>query len=274
MKKYILKTNKKKEVNGIILVLSCQKYKNTRLSKFKIPDAIQLNWETIFVIGDYFLDKRYELNNNFLTIRCEDSYLHLFKKLVLALDIIYENYDIKEGILRCGDDLIFNKKNLLDFLTNQNKFDYFGKSHPNKSEINPIIKKGNIKNNWMVNFYKLHSNDIENPHHNLKDIDISKYTIFPNIINYPIGIIFYISNKSAKLIISHFKKINNNIYKYDKYTSSYPYIIEDISVSFILYSNNIKFINNSNMFANNISDSNKNNCIAIHTNYQNNFYEL
>jgi hypothetical protein len=48
-------------------------------------------------------------------IKCEDSYLHLFKKLVLSLKYLKECFNIKEGILRCGDDLIFNENNLVNF---------------------------------------------------------------------------------------------------------------------------------------------------------------
>ena len=74
------------------------------------------------VIGDFFLDANYKYENsenettngkNYLYIRCEDSYLHLLKKLALSIKAVYEIFNIKEGVLRCGDDLYFNEKNLV-----------------------------------------------------------------------------------------------------------------------------------------------------------------
>ena len=100
----------KKNVDGIILVLSCQKHKNTRLKEFSLSKTSYNNWEVIYVIGDLFLNQNYALDGNFLYLRCEDSYLHLLKKLAVAMKAVKEIFTIKEGILRCGDDLIFNEK--------------------------------------------------------------------------------------------------------------------------------------------------------------------
>ena len=46
-----------------------------------------------------------------------------------------------------------------------------------------------------------------------------------------------IQDSSCKILVNHFKKINFNILHNDKLTKSYPYVIEDIGVSFILYLN-------------------------------------
>ena len=35
----------KKDVNGIILILSCQKHKDTRLKEFSLPKTSYNNWE-------------------------------------------------------------------------------------------------------------------------------------------------------------------------------------------------------------------------------------
>ncbi len=113
----------KKNVDGIILVLSCQKHRNTRLKEFSLSKTSYNNWEVIYVIGDLFLNQNYILDGNFLYIRCEDSYLHLLKKLVLAMKALKEIFTIKEGILRCGDDLIFNENNLIKFIGSK-KTDY------------------------------------------------------------------------------------------------------------------------------------------------------
>ena len=49
-------------------------------------------------------------------MKCEDSYIHLLKKLVLSIKIIYSIFNIKEGILRSGDDIIYNELILESFL--------------------------------------------------------------------------------------------------------------------------------------------------------------
>ena len=100
-------------VDGIILVISCQKHLNTRLKELRLPKDDYGEWKVIYVIGDLFLDRDYKLEENLLTIKCEDSYLHLLKKLALALKYIYEIFSIKEGVLRANDDLIFNE-NILE----------------------------------------------------------------------------------------------------------------------------------------------------------------
>ena len=70
----------KQSVDGIILILSCQKHKNTRLKEFKLPDTNYDGWEVVYVLGDFFLPQKYTYNDNTLVIKCEDSYIHLLKK--------------------------------------------------------------------------------------------------------------------------------------------------------------------------------------------------
>ena len=117
-------------VNGIILILSCQKHLDTRIKHFKLPKNDYGGWKVIYVIGDLFLDCDYKFVSSsgssagaheaheadFLIIKCEDSYIHLLKKLGLALKYLYETFDIKEGVLRANDDLIFNESMLRAFL--------------------------------------------------------------------------------------------------------------------------------------------------------------
>jgi hypothetical protein len=239
----------KETVNGVILILSCQKHLHTRLKEFKLNKSYYNNYKVIYVIGDLFMDKNYELkNNNYLWIKCEDSYIHLLKKLVLSLEYIYEIYNIKEWVLRCGDDLIFNENNLIKFLKS-NKYDYYGKA--NKS-INNIITDINILKNtvddyFMVNYYLSHKEDFDNPHHNIKNVNIEKYIKRPKLWG-AAGVIYYLSNKSCNILIKHMQNINYDIFNYDTFSNSYPYTIEDCGVSFIMYYNKINFINNNNFF--------------------------
>ena len=254
------------KVNGIILVLSCQKHVNTRLKQCKLSHDNYGEWKVIYVIGDLFLEKDYIMNDNIMTIKCEDSYIHLLKKLVLALKYVYELYDIQEGVLRCGDDLIFNEK-LLQLYLNLPKRDFMGKSPYKKSllnrDITPELLQRTRHDNFMVDYYASHPEDFDNPQHNLKGVNISTYTKRPEIEIGPSGIIYYISNRCCKLLISHMESIQYNIFHFDDFSQSYPYTIEDCAVSYILYFHHISFFHNDYMYTTN---PNSITSICLHTN--------
>lgn len=271
--------SKKKEVNGIILILSCQKHKETRLKEINLKHTSYDNWEVVHVIGDFFLPTNYKYENNettngknYLYLRCEDSYLHLLKKLVLSIKAVYEIFDIKEGVLRCGDDLYFNEKNLVTFLKSR-KYDYYGQSkysYSYKCVNKNVLNKLKI-DNFMTRYYEKHHEDFFNPHHNLKNVNISLYAARPNLYG-AAGVLFYLSNKACTLLVNHLEKINFNILHRDQFTNSYPYIIEDCGVSFIMYMNDIAFIDSQsfiykgNSYQVNISKFYKSDTIVMHTN--------
>jgi hypothetical protein len=119
----------------------------------------------------------------------------------------------------------------------------------------------------MIDFYMCHLEDFDNPQHNLKGVDISKYIKRPHIPIGPSGIIYYISNKSCNILINHLDSIKYNIFHYDEYTDSYPYTIEDCAVSYILYYNKVGFEHMVSMFEDYYNNPNKETVIAIHTNY-------
>jgi hypothetical protein len=197
------------------------------------------------------------------------------KKLVLSLKYLHETFDIKEGVLRCGDDLQFNEEILERFLVspkkriignNEEDIDFLGQSPSGRSllshEISDVDIKSTVNDKFMVDYYMCHNEDFDNPHHNLKGVDISKYIKRPHIPVGPSGVLYYISNKSCKILINHLNNINYNIFYYDEYTDSYPYTIEDCAVSYIMYYNKISFIHCLYMF----DDNQNQNVIAIHTN--------
>ena len=250
----------KEKVDGIILILSCQKYKNTRLKEFSLNNKKYNNWRVVTVIGDLFLNSDYTFEYDTLTIKCEDSYIHLLKKLVLSIKYVNELFEIKEGILRCGDDLEFNEDNLITFINLQNKDDFMGQSFEYKDyqcEDNTIFKKI-VDDDWMVKYYKTHPEDFNNPQHNLKGRTIEDYKKRPSLWGPP-GIIYYLSNKSCNLLVEHMEKINYDIFHCDPFTNSYPYTIEDVGVCYILYYNYVKFTDKQYFF-------DKPNAIAKHTN--------
>ena len=255
------------DVEGIILVLSCKKHRYGRLKNLNLKSEYN-GWKVIKVIGNLFLNKEYEFIDDILFIRCEDSYLHLLKKLALSLKFLYKHYNIKQGVLRCGDDLIFNEQNLVNFLESK-KYDFYGKSTKPISAIRDKKLLKNLKfktqyDNFMLNYYLIHQNELVDKEHGIHmSIDeLNKYLVRP-YVNGPAGVIYFISNHSCNVIINMMENINYNIFHLDEYTNSYPYIIEDTAVTYIMYRNEIPYTDNRFFYSDYRYD---NRVIAIHTN--------
>ena len=235
----------KENVDGIILILSCQKHLNTRLKQFSLPQDEYAGWKVVYVIGDLFLPSDYEMRGNLLVVKCEDSYIHLLKKLVLSLKYVYEIYNVKEGVLRAGDDLVFNEKNLLSFISMENKPEYFGRCGINPETPNALTS---VVDMFMVNYYLSHPEDFSNPQHNLKGVDISTYARRANVCRAASGVVYFISSRCCTLLISHMEAIKFDIFHFDMNTQSYPYTIEDCAVSFILFKGGIELTHSSYMY--------------------------
>lgn len=248
-------------VDGIILILSCEKHKLTRLKEFRLKHNYYDKWKVIYIIGDLFLDEKYKLIDNIMYIKCEDSYLHLFKKLVLSLKYLKECFNIKEGILRCGDDLIFNENNLVNFLRS-NKYDFYGQSVTARNNIinDTEFLKAITYDPFMLNYYKNNINELSNPKHgiNLTIEELKKYLFRPKIWG-PAGVIYFISLKCCDILINTMEKINYDIFHFDEFCKSYPYLIEDVATTYVMYYNKIDFYDTQKLF-------DKPNSIAIHTN--------
>lgn len=240
----------KETIDGVILILSCEKHKYTRLKEFGPSKNNYGNWKVIRVIGDLFLDCNYTFDGSLLTIKCEDSYIHLLKKLALSLKYVYEIYDIKQGVLRCGDDLLFNETCLRSFLISP-KYDFYGKAYCGKNYLSKDINllKQVRFDPFMLNYYKKHQNELVDPKHgiNMTLNELQQFMVRPSIWG-PAGVIYFLSNRACNIIISTMEHINFNIFHKDVFTNSYPYIIEDVGVTFIMYFNRINFINNSDFF--------------------------
>ena len=149
------------DVEGIILILSCEKHRHTRLAEFVLKEKDYDGWKVVKVIGNYLLDKDYEMKDDILYVKCEDTYLHLLKKLALSIKYLNVLFSIKQGILRCGDDLIFNETNLKSFLKSR-KFDFFGKAYCGENYLSTnidLLKK--VKYDpFMLTYYKSHPKEL------------------------------------------------------------------------------------------------------------------
>ena len=105
----------------------------------------------------------------------------------------------------------------------------------------------------MYNYHILHPN--EN-----KEIDrdyFLKICKRPNVLGAG-GCCFYISNKSCNILVKHMENINWNIFCKDKVTDTYPYTIEDVAISFILYFHFINYTCNNFIWTDNKKEFDKN----------------
>jgi len=230
------------KVDGIILIISCQKHKDTRLKRFALSKSWYNNYKVVYVIGDFFQPEPYKMEGDYMYLKCEDSYVHLLKKVALSMKYLREIYEIKEGFLRCGDDLEFNEDNLIKFIEGP-KFDYYGQSwHKKNIKItNPEVMKPPIRDMFMASYFRSHPEDLKNPQFNLQNVNMDKYVTRPNIPTYASGVIFYLSMKAVDVLLTHFEAIHMNVFHHDTFTNSTPYIWEDCGIAYIMYYNGIEF---------------------------------
>lgn len=259
----------KHQVKGIILVISCNKYLNSRVKEFKMSKLEYSDWKIITVIGNKdletettYVEAHNETNINLLTIQCEDTYLHLLKKLVMSMKYLLSTYDIQEGILRLGDDISIIEDHLEHFLVNIEKTDYMGWTrykYPNNEEIKKYV-------NWfMANHYITHLSEL--PDISMSQEQIRKIILIPTT-TFCVGTIVYFSLKSCHCLIQEMEKMNWSITHYDE-LYGYVNAIEDIGISCLLFNNGI--LPTMHMFhgpehENNIDYSNQLNIIGLHTN--------
>lgn len=258
-----VKTKEKESCKGAVLIFSCQKHMNTRLKELAIP-PVENGWLTFVIIGNPFLSSDYEILESANTpvktlfIKCEDSYIHVMKKVVLTIKILLEIYDVEEGFLRCGDDLIFNPQNLTAFLNFPNKQDYMGMI---ALKLTGIFRHYNT---FMLEYYEKHPEDLTNPAHGLSRLtmkDIQKFTQIP-LCSYTGGVVTYLSKKSCKELVEHMNFIHWNVFQ-ENADHGYPYVIEDIGIGYILSLNKIEpcacelYTNDPSRFQN---------AVALHTN--------
>ena len=265
---------------GIILRICCFKYKKLR-SIFEIKEKNIMGWKVINLYANPNLEKNYIMDDNILTVKCEDTYTHLSTKIIIGFKILTDIYDISEGIIKCDDDLIMNINNLINFLNIKDKGDYVGKNF-SKKNIDYSIKNDKLNSksntNFLINYYNNHNDDKKYTTEYLKkfntSIDDLKY--IPDISNIiGLGHIYYLSNKSVNIIIKHFLQNDADLnFSIIKENGCYPYICEDIAMGYILFKNGIHFTNYPEMWLNNHYqgfDTEKLEYICVHTNEGNIF---
>jgi len=247
-------------IPGVILIYSCHRHKDTRLKKFALSKKEYNGWKVYKIIGDPNLDVDYIIDDDLITIKCEDSYIHLTKKVIYAFKILFHMYTIKEGILRCGDDLIWDEHKLEEFTKMKNKPDYLGRA----IRMDRNIKK--IHDNFMPDYFNGHPNDLLNPlnglPYSLHEMQQLNEVPTPDYIS---GVLIYFSKHACDILIDHMEQINWNVFvRYEEY--GFPYIIEDIGIGYILNINHI-YPHDYKIYSDSEEElKNDKTSVAIHTN--------
>lgn len=246
-------------MTGAILIYSCQKYKESRIRDLYHLQSEYAGWKVFFIVGDPTIQVDYILDGNILTLRCEDSYLHLLKKTILGFKFASELVPNLTGVLKCGDDIVFNETELVRFLQEEKKHDYMGIPG---SPFVPLTSSH--RDTWIVDYYKKHPEDFENPLHGLPSMDSVKKLIHIPTIQAASGPLTYFSRKSIDLLVSHMESIEWNVMR-EVSPYGYPYIIEEPGISFILYPFGIR-VTPYKTFTESREEFQKSRYIGLHTN--------
>lgn len=244
----------REKVPGILLFISCHKYLNLRIKEFVPKGDSFEGWKIHIVVGNPFIQDDFILCGRLIILKCEDSYFHLLKKLALAMSALHEMYDMEHGILRCNDDLMFDYAKLKKFILSDEKGDYMGRLNRRGNIVPPIF------DDWNAKYAETHVAEFSNPLNGLNGVDLSKYTIRPDVTYFG-GPIIYLSVKASKLISEHMKKINYNGFLGYK-ECGYPYLLEDIGIGFIMQTNGIEASVRMDFW----TEGREEGCLTFHTN--------
>lgn len=245
----------REKIPGVVLFVSCHKHLKKRVEEF-VPKVQDIKgWKVHVVIGNPFLIEEFIFFDRLIIVRCEDSYVHLLKKVSLAFEALYSKYDISQGILRTGDDLVFNNSKLESFLESE-KDDYVGKiSGWGIGNINTIRK-----DYCMYNHFKNHHSEYNDPMNGVVGINFEKYSHMSHV-TYLAGVVIYFSIKCCKIISNFMKSVKYNVF-YEQMNYGFPYTVEDVGFGFLMDINGIKMTNDLNFW----NDDPGENFMAYHTN--------
>jgi len=248
-------------MKGAILIISCEKHRFTRVPKYRLPEPEYAGWKVFYVFANRFLDRDYVFDGDTLTVKSEDSYLHLAKKIGIAFRAVLSEFEIEEGILRCGDDLMFNTDTLMRFLTSEKKSDYMGVCWNARTDIHMRPKR---VDNYMVDYYRNRKQEFEDSLQGLPPYDSVMRMYDIPWIQGASGVMTYFSKQSCEYILQELDDIQWDITRYDP-IYGFVYIIEDIAYACILSKRSI-FAKEYPMWTENDIEFAHGKYIAFHTN--------
>ena len=250
------------EVDGVLMIISCKKYLHDRVVKNKyrlIGDSV-FNWKVVYVVADKNISQDFqfgahdEIRSNILIVKCEDDYLHLFKKIAFAMRALHVIFKIKKGIIKCDDDMLFIRKNLQKYLNGPLDIDFSAKSVFKDKYTQTGMESIRVVRDFSTHQYLAKSNSDSLRTMLKKNID----TFDKGYINLATtqkgyggaGGFRFLSTKASIIIIQYFEKCGNNQFHKDKETDAYPFMAEDMGHNFVLCKFNIQFVTNPNLYAN------------------------
>ena len=272
------------DIDGIILVITCNKYIESRIigNPHRLMSDSISGWEIFYVVGNETIQNDYEIEYDeniqckLIKVKCCDNYLYLFKKIVLAQQVVHGLFNIKKGILKCDDDILFVKEKLQAYLSSPLDMAYSAKRYDNikyTDVFDEPIKtiKGTDTHHYFYknpNIYKEIRTEINIRINTFRDRFILQPSLPPGYGGS--GGVYFISTNSSKIIISYFAKCAYDLFHRDKETNSYPFIAEDIGTCFILYKEKVVFTANNNIYSHASWRKNDDlsNVIGFHTHLQ------
>jgi hypothetical protein len=123
------------EQDIILLILSCNKYYDTKAITQKNNWLKNIKIQYFHVIGEPTLSSNYEFDwiKNILYVKAEDDYISLPKKVIMAYSAIYEIFNFKYIFKTDDDQILLNpiflenlKKVLLNSYSDENKRIHYG----------------------------------------------------------------------------------------------------------------------------------------------------
>lgn len=267
------------QTEGVILVITCARYLKSRVvdNPYRLKGDTIEGWKIIYVLGDPSMNEDYLLKYNknadinMLFIKCEDDYIHLFKKIAISQEAIHKIYNIKKGVIKCDDDILFNKKLLRQYITSPLNIDFSAKRYDNEwfKEPGPEHCCGSKFDNSILEYFHKNQEHLKLLQSKIPNYDPKTYTRFPTV---PEGYggaggVYFLSTKASKTIVDYFKKCDRDSFHKDPVSNSYPFIAEDVGTSFILCKSKIKFVPNEHLFSHISWRVNKDpyNAIGFHT---------
>jgi len=148
------------EQEYIMLIMNCKKYaKKAKFQKMTWLPKIPSHLIFYHVIGDPELDTRYKFDdeNRILSVKVDDDYNSLPKKVIRAYEAVYETFDFKY-LYKTDDDQILVNEKFLDIVkgltsrtpkihyggyiidVKQNYLSQYHKIHPELPEYLPILQ--------------------------------------------------------------------------------------------------------------------------------------
>lgn len=251
-------------VPGVVMIVSCHKFLGTRVAdaEFGLREDEVRGWPVHVIVGDPALHSDHEFRGRTLVVRCEDSYCHLLKKVACALRALLARYDVQHGVLRCGDDLVFNRARLYEFLEAAERGEvggqYVGRLLPSRGPPG-----GAHHDAFMVDFFATHPEDFGNPLNGLagRRAGFGQYCVVPSV-PYVSGVIMYLGVAACLAVVEGMERVGMDVFASEP-GRGFPYLIEDIGIGYLMDRAGVAADDRPGFYSDHGLTSD---CLAYHTN--------